>query len=395
MADPWSFVTYARPDQGGAQLADLAPHLSKRRAEFRLNQPPKASGVLSLDSPRADVDYGVQAGVHEMRIIHPDFSPPCAFRLLDTDIDVGPMSASFGLAWEGIETYLRELGIHGTLPLSITAAQSAHAWQLINDAQANKTGVVSAITRGTIPTTDPSKAKTYDDRIDVLTGIEQLASRNDGFDFDFDDARAFNCHYPHRGSDTGIVFEHGKNVRSLKYRIAAGPGAIASDVTVAGNTNTASASNATTRTTYGRREVLVRMPNAGDSGTVLQEFADAQQYVLGEPIFVPTITIDPDHPDNPWGSYWLGDTVTVRAKWAGGDFVNVDGEYRIIGIILEIDDLGRASIALELASTMPLAVNAAMLDVLRHLSAPGATAFVTDRSFAQRISEIEAKLSAT
>lgn len=390
--DPWSFVTYARPGQGGAQLADLAPHLSKRRLEFRLNQPPKASGVMSLDSPRADVDYGIMAGVHEMRVIHPDFSPPCVFRLTDVDVSLGAMSASLGLEWAGIDTYLRELQIDGALPLTINTAQSAHAWKLINDAQTNKSGTVSAITRGAIPSTDPVKSKTYDDRIDVLSAIEQLAARSDGFDFAFDASRAFNCFYPYRGADTGIVFEHGKNVRAVQYRIAAGPGAIASDVTVAGNTNTATAANTDTRTQYGRREALLRMPNAGDAGAVLQQYADAHQVVLKEPIFVPRITIDADHPDSPWGSYWLGDRVKVRARWAGGDFVNVNGTYRIIAITVDIDEIGHASVELELASILPLVVNRATLQALRKLATPGA---VTDRTFAQRIAAIEAQLSAT
>lgn len=348
---------------------------------------------MSLDSVRANVDYGIDAGIHEMKVIRGNDTLPACFRLESAFPELDGQTGAVKLSWSGCETYLSELNIYGTLPLTINLAQSAHAWKLIDDIQDNKTGGNYGFTQGLIPTTDPLKSRIYDSNVDALSAIQELASRNDGFDFNFDENKAFNCYYPYSGNVTDIVFEHGRNVEKVSYKQLAGPGAIANKVTAVGNTNSATATDTTSRDTYGLRETIVRLPNATDATGTLQEFADAHLYTLKNPIIIPQITINANHDGNPWGSYWVGDIVKVRAKYRGGEYVNINDEYQIIGITIEINDLGTETVSIDLASILPIAINRAMIDLIYSLENPNTTTPATQKTITQRIAELEATLS--
>lgn len=348
---------------------------------------------MSLDSIRANVDYGIQSGIHEMKIIRGNDTLPARFRLESDFPELDTQTGSVQLTWSGCETYLSELNIYGTLPLTINLAQSAHAWKLIDDIQDNKTGGNYGFTQGLVPTTDPTKSRVYDSNIDALSAIQELASRNDGFDFDFDENKAFNCYYPYSGNVTDVVFEYGRNVEKVSFRRLAGPGAIANSVSAFGNTNSATAVDTTSRDLYGLREAIVRLPNATDVTATLQDYADAHLYTLKNPIIIPKITLNSIHPGNEWGSFWLGDIVTVRAKYRGGEYVNINDEYQIIGITIEINDMGTETISVDLASILPIAINRAMIDLIYSLENPNTTTVATQKNITQRISEIEAALS--
>lgn len=381
----WGFISATR---AGVALADLAPYLREREIVFRLGKPPTASGTMNINAPRCSMDI-LQPGVHELQVWRDGTQQDALLRLVKATPTGGRVGGSVKFEWEGIETYLRGLLIPAATVES--AAQSLHAWNRISAGMSLTGASVFNITRGLVPSTDPVKARTYTEPMDILTAIEDLSGRDDGFDFAFNKDREFDCYYPYRGSDTGLVFEYAKNILGYSFDIDAGPGAIATDVLAKGSAASATATSATGQATYGRVDAFQPIPdNAGATG-VIQGYADATLATIGEPLFVPTITIDATHPDNPWGSYWLGDTVTVRIKAGDGSYVNIDGQYRITAISVKINDLGSESISLELNSVLPMVIDRALL---QHKAAtdPSASNSVVLPSMAERIAALERAL---
>ena len=385
MAD-WPFITRTR---GGTDLADLSPYLREREVTFRLNRPPTAKGKMNMASPRASTEW-LQPGVHELALWREGSQQDHLLRLVKASPSVGRVGSEIAFEWEGIETYLRGLLIPaGTTVTSV--AQSQAAWDRISAGLALTGASVFAFTRGEVPTTDPVRSRTYAEPMDVLSAIEELAGLEDGFDFWFDKDREFNVAYPYRGVDTGIVFEYGRNMLELSYDIDAGPGAIATDVLVKGSAASATATDAAAQATYGRVDAMQAAPDNAAAGGVLQAYADGALSTLSSPVFVPSIVIDATHAENPWGSYWLGDRVTVRCKVGDGSYVNIDQQYRITAITVKVNDLGSESISLELGDITPLVLDRAIIAAKRY-EAANATNPVTLPSMAERIAALERAL---
>lgn len=383
----WSFLTRTRDST--RPLADLAPYLTDREMTWRLNRPPTASGSMNMASPRASSSI-LQPGVHELELRRDSDPVDTLLRLTKASPAVGRVGNTIKFEWEGIETYLHGLLIPAATVVT-SVAQSQAAWERIAAGIALDGASVFAFTRGDIPATDPVRSRTYTEPMDVLSAVQELAALEDGFDFDFDRDRNFNCYYPYRGSDTGIVFEYGRNLLELSYDIDAGPGAVATDVLVKGNAASATATDAAARTAYGRVDALQAAPdNAAAAGT-LQAYADASMLVLAQPAFVPSITIDADHAENPWGSYWLGDLVTVRCKVGDGSYVNIDKKYRITAITVKVNDLGTESISLELNDVMPMVLDRAIIAMKRDMAA-NASNPITMPNMADRIAALERAL---
>jgi hypothetical protein len=390
----WAFIAQ---DRNGNAFADLAPYLQDRNISLRLNRAGEVKGRINLGSPSASTDW-LTSGVHELRIQRDNDPIDELFRLVDVDVKLGRETAELDLTWEGVQTYLSELTVYGTLPLTINTAQSAHAWQLIDDAQTNKTGANYGFTRGLVPSTDPTKSFTYRDPVDVLGSIEALSERNDGFDFAFNAARQFDCYYPRRGSSLDTVLAWQSNVLEMGYKIAAGPGAIGTDFTIRDSNGTeVTSSDTASRDTYGRRDQFIVLSDVDESTTVLQQYADAAKTVMKEPLLVPVLSIDATQDELAWGAYGLGDTVTVRAKYGDGSFVDYEREQRIVGINLALNANNVETVTLEMNDPLPMVINQQLIEVVAQTTRSGgggATGgLIQQRNLSRRIAAIERFLS--
>jgi hypothetical protein len=381
-ASDWAFVTRS---QAGTTYADLSPYLGNRGLYFPLNRPPVVMAAMPLSAPSARLDW-LTSGVHELEVWRANEQVDALFRLVDVGVMLGPLTGAITLRWEGIETYLSEVN---TPAATRNTGQAAHAWDVIDDIQ-GLTGGDYGFTQGLVPSTDPTKARTYAaDEVDGLSSIQQLSERDDGFDFAFDKNRAFNCYYPYRGSDNGLVLEWQAQARAMSYSIFGGPGGIATDVKVkdsAGTTGTAS--DATARTTYGRREQVLTLADLAEASGVLDEYALSALAIAQNPIFAPDIELNTKHPDVEWGSFWLGDTTRVRARYDDGRFVNEDRAMRITGISVNLSQNNDERVGVDVDELLPMLIDRAGLQTLRR-GGGNTKRGVGTRTLAERIAALE------
>lgn len=336
----WQFVTQER---NGSPLADLTD-LSARKLSFYLNRPGEVTGTLRLTSSQARRDY-LQPGVTEMKVYRDGSALETVFQLATANVTLDDLSGSIELGWLGIVSYLANGNVAAATDKT-GKAQSLHAWELIQTFQ-GRTGGDYGITRGLIPSTDPVQGAVYDQVTEIKQAIETLSEGSPGFDFTINASRAFDVYYPQRGNDNGLVFEHGVNVMLLTLPEEAGPGAIVTDATVVGSgaNLTASASSASARSTYGRREAYITDGSQGNATTLASQAASAVA-LHSAPLVIPEIKVDLTHPTTPWGSFWLGDTVRVRADLE--QYLTIDDAYRVVAINVELDDEDDETVTLEL-----------------------------------------------
>lgn len=340
MAD-WKFVAQERNADQTGELTDL----TNTRLSFFLNRPATLTGTLRIESPYASPTY-IAPGRTEIKAYRDSTLLPEAFRVSSLDTTSDASSTRVQLQGDGLLAYLQDLLALQGADYSSTA-QSSIAWGWINTAQ-TRTGADYGITQGEQPTTDPTKSVKIEQDTELLEAIVSLSERDDGFDFTVDAARRFNVYYPSRGRTTNIVFDSDANVVAWNVTEDAGPGSIVSDARVRGGPGSTvqTASDTDARTTYGRRESSIQYSGVIDDNTVLSAYADRIIADRSEPLLVPRLVLDADHPSIPWGSYWIGDTVQVRLR--AGSLVNLDRSYRIVGIDIDLDAADNETISVEL-----------------------------------------------
>jgi hypothetical protein len=124
------------------------------------------------------------------------------------------------------------------------------------------------------------------------------------------------------------------------------------DVIVTGPPGSATVTqgDADARGVYGRREAAISFfsdfEDAAISEGQLQAHADRALIDRTTPVIIPQVRLVANHQSIPWGSYWLGDTVTVRARI--GNYHSFSSPFRIIQIDVELDENDNESITLGL-----------------------------------------------
>lgn len=340
----WQFVSQLR---NGAPIADL-DGLRNRRFTFQENQPGMASASIYVSDPRAHRGAlgGLTPGVHEL-IAYRDTSPiETVFALTNANVVADTETMVINLEWQGIASYLKDALVYSqTTEYSGTTLPAT--W--ISTFQA-RTGGSYGITAGTVTGTPATRTKTMQSDASLFDTINELASSGAGFSWRISPSRTYEEWHPSRGADNGIVLEYGVNVESFTYAENAGPGEIVSDIRVYGppGTSTVTASDSTARTTYGRREAAATFfadfADSGVTSTQLQAHADSIIVDRVAPILIPQITLVRSHQSIPWGSYWIGDTVTFRA--AVGQYTTINQQYRIVQIDVALDDNDNETITL-------------------------------------------------
>jgi hypothetical protein len=340
----WQFITQAR---NGSQIADVTG-LRDRRLLFQLGQPGMVSASLRVNDPRArrDSTGGLQTGVHEMKVYRNGEALETVFQLTKTDVSGGVDTTTLGFEWQGIASYLQDALVY---PQASAYSSTTLPWTWINTYQ-TRTGGSYGITQGTVTGTPPTRQKTITQETSLFEAIHDLASSGDAFDWTIDTNRAYREWHSQRGSDNGIVLEPGVNVTEWSYTENTGPGEIVTDVLVNGppGSQQTTASDSTARSTYGRREAALSFfaDFEGVSVTDGQLKAHADAAIAGRtaPIVIPQVRLVAGHASIPWGSYWLGDTVTFRVRAANYDFINAP--YRIVQIDVSLDENDNESITL-------------------------------------------------
>ena len=348
MSDLYSWTTQAR---NGAAIADITG-FTNRRISYYLNRPCTASATLSLASPNAlrdSTNGGLQPGVHEMKIYRDGIAQETVFRLDSVGINFDGDRTTLDLEWSGIMNYLADGLILGR---QARWTSTTLPWTWINNFQ-SRTGAAFGITSGTTTGTATSQTRTIQQDAGLLDEIVALSESGTGFDFQIDASRAFNLWYPKRATNT-IYVDSRVNVRGFDWIESAGAGEIVTDVRCFGGSGTAkspqASSDATARTTYGRREASITYPVELESATVtsgnLASYASAAIAERKNPLIIPGVKIDNTHPSLAWGTYDVGSTVELYLDVS--PYAVIDDTYRIGAIHVEPDDNDNESISLDL-----------------------------------------------
>lgn len=322
--------------------------LTNRRASFYLNRPPVFSGSINADSGTA-ADLGLRPGQDEALVIRDGAPQESVFVLTTAEPFADADETRVELSWEGIGSYLADALVYGR--------RSAYSgttlpWTWINAYQSRTSGD-RGITQGTQTGTPASRSRLLESDGTLLDEIIGLSESGDGFDWAINPAREYVEWHTERGADNGLTLTHGVNVTAYSYTRSAAPGEIVSDLRVQGPPGSGApgtASDATSRSTYGRREASVgylsELENVTVSTSQLAAYATKQIADRAAPLIVPQLTIDTTHPSVAWGSYWLGDTVRFVADV--GVYDRIDAQHRIVAIHADIDENDNEQVTIEL-----------------------------------------------
>lgn len=332
--------------RNGAEIA-VMPNATNRRFSFYLNRPSEFTCEISLAAPEATRD-NLTPGTRELIAYRNGAALETVFALTRVDVKADATEQRLELGFEGIATYLADALV---LAKSNAYTGTTLAWDWIETFQA-RTGANYGFAEGIYTGTPPTRTRVIEQDASVLDEIIALSESGDGFDFNVGVDRAWNEWHTSRGNDLGVVLEYGVNVQSFDYEESTAAGEIVTDVRAYGPPNSGPprvAADATARTLYGRREASVQFMSESENATVtsgqLQKFADAS-LDRSSPLVIPQVQLVKNHPSIEWDSYWLGDTVTFRAKLAS--YAEIDQPYRIIGIHVDVDENDNESITLDL-----------------------------------------------
>lgn len=342
----WQFVTQAR---AGAAIADQTG-LRDRKLSFQLNRPCLVSASIRANDGKArrDSTGGLKPGVHELMVYRDGAPQETVFQLTQAQVDVSASEARVAFEWQGISSYLQDALVY---PQATPYSSTTLPWTWINTFQ-SRTGGSYGITSGTTTGTPPTRSKTITQEANLLDTIQQLSESGDGFDYRVNTSRGWDEWHTSRGADNGLVLEYGVNVNSFSWTEGTGPGEITNAIFVIGppGTTVVTATDSTSRTTYGRREAAASFFADFEDSTVtngqLQAHADKIIAERPYPKIIPQLRLVIGHQSIEWGAYWLGDTVTFRARV--GDYDTINAQYRIVQIDVDLDDNDNETVTLGL-----------------------------------------------
>jgi hypothetical protein len=321
-------------------------NLTSRGFSIPINRPPEARGTIRPDdaSPARQI---IRKGGDSELVIYRDGTPiESVFQLTNVAPAGDESGERIELGWLGILSYL-QLGTAYAATSYATTAQSRIAWGLINTFQARTGASAYGITDFGAPTTDPTKSVTFEQDTDILDAIIALSERSSGFDFGIDAGRRFRCYYPQRGEDKSglLTLQYGVNVDTYQFVWDTSPGQIGTDFRIVGAETTAvfTATDATAQAQYGRREISVQVSDSISETTNLQEWVDNAIVERDHPQAIPRVRLSRDHLSLPWGSYWVGDTVTLSIPSA-----DIYGKFRIVQLHCDLDENDNETIHLDL-----------------------------------------------
>lgn len=253
---------------------------------------------------------------------------------------------------EGFWSYFRKRLIRVTKTYA-AQDQLFIARDLMNYAQGITNGNIG-VTVGS-ETSGVNRDRTYYhyERKPIGESIEQLSAVDGGFDFAIDCAwsgssitKTFVLSYPRRGRTTQITLDLATNVEGLEWEIDATKQANSVDALGAGNGDSMLISTASDPGTgYPLYEDAVSYKDVTVQAT-LNKWASSWLAQERTPVeTLPTIMAR-DTAEAAIGSFIEGDVLNVVAS---DGFVSINGQYRVVGYKIAVDQNGRESCALDLA----------------------------------------------
>lgn len=222
------------------------------------------------------------------------------------------------------------------------------AWNLISHAQAATNGGMG-ITQGAASGSGATRTMVYclEEEVVIADAIEELASAEDGFDFEITPAKAWKTYSPRRAASSGITLNAGTNVSDLSFSLDAEDLITQarivpdSDGCVAPTPITASAG----ASTYGLLQTRVDRGENSASG-FLQQLANEELRINGQPRFKASVQVDGELSSLGADDFNVGDTLTLVAS--RGTFANINRSCRVVGVSIDVKRYGREIINLEL-----------------------------------------------
>lgn len=335
---------FALCDMAGVEIADVRAPVTPT---FTRNQPPSVEVTLQIEDdvaskinatlpngfPRLKAWWRDEPGDTGVLILNAPWAPHQE-DAQDFDETSGTMQAAFrGPFWllEGRDT-----------SATFTAEDAGQlAWSLIDTS--NTTEGPTGIRIGTIAATI-NRDQAYAN-VQVAQAITDLAAMDGGFDFEVSPVDegltcgAFNV-YGRQGTDLSdsVVFEYGPgtigNVRSA-HRETTPP--VNRVLSLGANGLTSDQQDAGSIARYGTFKIIDQATDVTDQASL-----DARARSLLRPDMVQVVSFvpDPDLAPQPIRDFWLGDTVTFRARH--GSFI-ADLTPRINVIAPTIDEDGNVS----------------------------------------------------
>jgi hypothetical protein len=208
------------------------------------------------------------------------------------------------------------------------------AWDLISFTQAKANGSLG-ITRGNTAQSTILYSNTWASvhRTKILVAINEVASRDGGFEWEIDANKLFRTYYPQRGRLSDVVFEYAKNVPNF------GVNEDAFDLTNAldaiGKTGTIRpATDSASQLEYGLLEDSMNFDVV--TATSLQAHADEELRVMSKPRITPNHSVALGDPL--YGGFDIGDTIRLRADVG---FITFDESKRIETITINVSKEGK------------------------------------------------------
>lgn len=260
----------------------------------------------------------------------------------------------------------------GSTTTFTTIEQTAIAWQLIADTQAQTSGNLGITNHSVV--TGTARSMTYAEGDIVQARVDELSAFTDGFEWEIDPTLAFRTYYPYRGNVSGLVLSYGKDIASFQRTVD--PTTFANAVRYSGATGlTAATALGDLSGAEGRWELQVGDTTIADQPTV---DAKALWEVAKDATINPTytVTLTPG-----WWSpelLWLGDVAALSLK---SGRLDVFAQLRMTAVTVAVGDSGGEVVTLTFGgvplSGSPTADQAASarirgtttMDMLRNLGA--------------------------
>jgi len=197
----------------------------------------------------------------------------------------------------------------------------------------------------------------YFERKNIYEALQQLADVDDGFDFaqDVSGSQAgglshqLTLSYPYRGRVTDLVFDSSKNVRLLNWNqdglrmanLIAAQGAGEGD-----EMTQATAADPGKLATYPLLEDVTMHKDVAVQQTIIDHAAQDLRR-QANPVEGVEVEIDPDDDTSGLGSFIVGDVVRVKVD---DGFINIDKQMRVMGYTVQVNENGRETMNVRLAS---------------------------------------------
>lgn len=339
----WKFVVAG---MAGNQLGELLAAKSKKLTWRRDGAADASFSLLGTDPGAVDIGE-LLTDLLVYRSEDPDDPGSLVFRgrigATSDSIDGESDTHTLQVAAVDYRGLLDRRTVHGDLTFTADA-KSSIAWDLIQHTQALDGGDLG-ITRG-IGFLSGLHDREYPDRKKIGEAIAELGRSENGFEWEIDQFRRFNCWTVRGETRDDFVLEYGATVASVSR--AVDPAEYANEVRASGADTTtpydAEAADIATRP-EGRFEMVV-----GDNDLTVQASVDelAEGTLAVAEVIQPSyqLTLIPDI----WSpnELFIGDTAPIRIR---SGRLNVDTADRVEEISVTIGDDGSEQVAVSMGRT--------------------------------------------